>query len=143
MFHHNDQILTAATYGRGIWRLKVHEPFPVIPPVDRSVAPDTPLAAGLMRDSSKPVPQLLTPANGAQIHVFPRVTTLTWQPVPEAIGYTVDVWISGLSQSYSSQVPALTFDPGTDGDGTWRVWAIFEDSRRSPGSETRSIKYAT
>jgi hypothetical protein len=142
-FHHDDQILTAATYGRGIWRLKVHEPFPVASPIDPSVAPDRPLAAGLMRDVSIPAPELVSPADGARFHVFPRITTLSWLPVAGAIGYTVDIQIAGETQSYSSEQPALTFDPGTDGQGTWRVWAILPDSRRSPGSEMRSLEYST
>jgi photosystem II stability/assembly factor-like uncharacterized protein len=143
IFHHGDQILTAATFGRGIWRLKVHEPFPVTSPVDASVAPDNPLAAGLMRDSLVPAPQLVSPDDGAQVRSSPRVTTLSWLPVPGAIGYTVDVAIEGKVKSYSSQQPALTFDPGTDGAGTWRVWAILPESRRSPGSAIRSISFAT
>jgi photosystem II stability/assembly factor-like uncharacterized protein len=142
VFHHDDQILTAATYGRGIWRIKVHEPFPISPPLDLSVAPDHPLAAGLRRDASIPAPQLLSPEDGAQFHVW-RITTLTWVPVPDAIGYTVNVIIGGTGRSYSSEDPALTFDPGTDGEGTWRVWAILPDSRRSPGSAIRSIAYST
>jgi hypothetical protein len=140
IFHHDDQILTAATYGRGIWRIKVHEPFPVSPPLDRSVAPDNPLTVGLRRDSTIPVPQLISPEDGAEFHES-RMTTLTWHRVPEAIGYTVDVVIEGMGQSYGSEKPALTFDPGTDGAGTWRVWAILPDSRRSPGSARRTLKY--
>jgi photosystem II stability/assembly factor-like uncharacterized protein len=143
IFHHDDQILTAATYGRGIWRIKVHEPFPISSPLDPSVAPDNPLAAGLMRDASIPAPQLASPDDGAQFHAFPRITTLSWLTVPGAIGYTVDVTIEGFGQSYSSERPALTFDPGTDGEGTWRVWAILPDSRRSPGSAIRALKYST
>ena len=142
IFHHDDQILTAATFGRGIWRLRVHEPFPIFPPLDRSVAPDNPLAAGLMRDASVPAPQLVSPEDGEHFHVS-RITTLIWLPVPGAIGYTVDVAIDGVDRSYSSELPALTFDPGTDGAATWRVWAILPDSRRSPGSATRSIRYST
>ncbi len=142
IFHHDDQILTAATYGRGIWRLKVHEPFPISPPLDRSTAPDHPIAVGLMRDASIPAPQLVSPEDGARFQVS-RITTLSWLPVAGAVGYTVNVFIGGLGHSYSSELPALTFDPGTDGQVTWRVWAILPDSRRSPGSVTRSLIYST
>lgn len=143
VFHHDDQILTAATYGRGIWRLRVHEPFPISTPTDPSVAPDNPLAAGLMRDASIPAPQLVSPENGAEFHNFPRTTTLTWLPVHGAIGYTVDVIAEGNANSYSSDLPALTFDPGSDGEASWRVWAIFPNSRRSPGSAKRTFQYST
>jgi photosystem II stability/assembly factor-like uncharacterized protein len=143
VFHHDDQILTAATYGRGIWRIRVHEPFPISPPLDPAMAPDHPLAAGFMRDASIPAPQLAGPEDGAGFHVNPRIITLSWLPVPGAIGYTVDVFIQGQGNAYSSEQPALTFDPGTDGVGKWRVWAILPNSRRSPGSEIRSFNISS
>jgi photosystem II stability/assembly factor-like uncharacterized protein len=143
IFHHDDQILTAATYGRGIWRLKVHEPFPVAPPLDRSVVPDHPLAAGLMRDASIPAPELVSPVDGARFQSVPRVTTLSWLPVADAVGYAIDIQIGSETKSYSSEQPALTFDPEKDGTGTWRVWAILPDSRRSPASELRTLEFST
>jgi photosystem II stability/assembly factor-like uncharacterized protein len=134
IFHHDDQYLYAATFGRGMWRLKVHEPFPYVPALDLSTTPDDPQAVGLMRVATAPAPQLATPEDSAQLS---RTVTLTWMPVNEAIGYTVDVFIEGQWNSYSSERPALIFDAWSDGAGTWRVWALFHDSRRSPGSAIR------
>src|ERR1019366_54267 len=129
IFHHDDQYLYAATFGRGMWRLKVHEPFPYVPALDPSTTPDDPQAGGLMRVAPAPAPQLISPEDGAQLS---RTVTLTWMPMNEAIGYTVDVFIEGQWNSYSSERPALIFDAWSDGAGTWRVWALFHDSRRSP-----------
>jgi hypothetical protein len=134
IFHHDDQYLYAATFGRGMWRLRVHEPFPFVPGLDRSVTPDDPKAAGLMRDANALAPQLLAPEDGAQVS---RTITLSWTPVANAIGYTVDVFIEGTWNSYSSERHALIVDAWADGSGTWRVWAILPDSRRSPASALR------
>lgn len=134
IFHHDDQYLYAATFGRGMWRLKVHEPFPYVPPLDASATPDDPLAVGLMRDPSAPAPQLVSPEDGVRLS---RTVTLTWTPVKDAIGYTVDVFIEGQWNSYSSERSAIIFDAWSEGAGTWRVWAIFAESRRSPASALR------
>jgi photosystem II stability/assembly factor-like uncharacterized protein len=140
IFHHDDQYLYAATFGRGMWRLKVHEPFPFVPGLDPSATPDDPLAAGLMRVGTAPAPQLLSPKDGGHVS---RTVTLIWMPVNDAIGYTVDVAIAGQLNSYSSERPALIFDAWSDGSATWRVWALFRDSRRSPASVLRTFTIAS
>lgn len=140
IFHHDDQYLYAATFGRGMWRLKVHEPFPFVPGLDVSVTPDDPHAVGLRRDPSAPAPQPISPEDGAHLS---RTVTLAWAPVNGAIGYTVDVFIEGQWNSYSADRPALIFDAWSDGSGTWRVWAIFAESSRSPGSAVRNFTTAS
>ena len=141
IFHHDDRYLYAATFGRGMWRLKVHEPFPFVPALDLSVTPDDPMTVGLMRDATAPAPQLVSPDDGA---LLSRTMSLSWTPVKDAIGYTVDVFIEGRWNSYSSpDHPALIFDAWSDGAGTWRVWAIFPESRRSPASAIRHFTIAS
>jgi hypothetical protein len=141
IFQHDDQYLYAATYGRGMWRLKVHEPFVhFVPGLDPSATPDDPQAVGLMRMATAPAPQLVSPEDGAQLS---RTVTLSWMPVNDAIGYTLDVFIEGQWNSYSSERPALIFDAWSDGAGTWRVWALFHDSRRSPGSALRHFSISS
>jgi photosystem II stability/assembly factor-like uncharacterized protein len=134
IFHHDDQYLYAATFGRGMWRLKVHEPFPFMAALDLSVATDDPRAVGLMRVGAAPAPQLVSPDDGATLT---RTVTLTWMPVNDAVGYTVDVYIEKQWNSYSSERSALIFDAWDAGPGTWRVWAILPDSRRTPASAIR------
>jgi hypothetical protein len=140
IFHHDDQYLYAATFGRGMWRLKVHEPFPFVPALDPSVTPDDPKAVGLIRDASTPAPQLVSPEDGARLS---HTVTLTWMPVNDAIGYTVDVFREGQCwNSYSSERPALIIDAWSEGAGAWRVWALFPNSRRSPASAIRHFTIA-
>jgi photosystem II stability/assembly factor-like uncharacterized protein len=139
IFHHDDQYLYAATFGRGMWRLRVHEPFPFVPGLDPSVTPDDPMAAGLMRDATALAPQLLAPDDGGHIS---RTITLSWTPVANAIGYTVDVVIEGQRNSYSSERHALILDAWNIGSGSWRVWAILPESRRSPASTLRQFTIA-
>ena len=141
IFHHDDQILTAATFGRGIWRLKVKEPFPVTAPLDASIADDTPSAAGLMRDVSIPAPILIGPKDKVKYNVFPRTTHLTWKPVPGAIAYIINVRSKDTWMPFTSDQPELTFDFWGAEKGTWRVWALFPESLRSPGSQIRSFTY--
>jgi hypothetical protein len=142
VYHHNDQILTAATYGRGFWRLKVTAPFKVTDPRDEKVPADAPRAAGLRRDPSVQAPVLLAPADGAQFRNFPRSTRLTWEPVSGAIGYTVDVsGESGPTSSFSSRTPEVKFEFSGAGVGRWQVWALLPLSARSPGSKVRTFRY--
>jgi len=44
--------------------------------------------------------------------------------------------------SYSSERPALIIDAWSEGAGTWRAWALFHDSRRSPASAIRHFTIA-
>jgi photosystem II stability/assembly factor-like uncharacterized protein len=142
IYHHKDRILTAATYGRAFWRLKLAGPLEVIDPRSERVPKDAPLAVGLRRDASVPAPVLLAPADGAQFsNTSPTLTVLTWEPVSGAIGYTVDVTEeSGFSLSLSSRRPAVKF-VSDSGIARWRVWALLPQSARSPGSEVRTFRY--
>ena len=64
VFHHRDRILTAATYGRGIWRLSVTKKLRVAASELQTEGNDpseAPMAAGLLKDHTAPAPQLLSP----------------------------------------------------------------------------------
>src|SRR5262249_37904623 len=129
-----DRILTAATYGRGIWRLKVHEPFPVALPVDPAVPNDPCPAKGLLRHAATAGPELLLPADAAQVNT--RLVTLGWSPVPGAVGYVVRIRDSlDMKYAQATEKPAIVMMIRTSGVQTWRVWAILPDSRRSRGSD--------
>ena len=105
---------------------------------------DPSLAAGLLLDLSLPAPVLVSPPDGAKFTNFPRTTRLVWKPVPDAVGYTITLGATGgFVWPLSSEVPEVTFDFDTDGAGTWQVWAIMEDGRRSPASEKRTFIYKT
>jgi len=139
VFHHKDRILTAATYGRGIWRLTVAGPFDLIPPGATSI--EIPLAIGLIEDPDVPAPKPLAPDDGAVFNIFPRKTHLIWEAVPGAIAYGVEVNIAGESTLFSSEKPELTFDFVGAQPGRWRVWAVLLNSKRSPASERRGFRH--
>jgi len=144
IFHHDDRTLTAATFGRGIWRLKIHEPFPLVPALDAGAASDAPTAAGLRRDPSLPAPEPVSPGDGEVLSAAPRTVTFSWKPVAGAIGYAVDISYQGsVAMSLSSRTPEVACEFFAAADATWRVWAILPDSRRSPGSAPRSFRHRT
>jgi photosystem II stability/assembly factor-like uncharacterized protein len=142
-FHHDDRILTAATYGRGIWRYKAHEPMPDEAPIPAGANADIgPSAVGWLLDPSKPGPVLTSPADKAVFSNFPRTTPLAWQPVDGAIGYFVDVITNvGVSMpGFRTATNSAMIDFIGAQTGTWRVWALFKDGFRSLGS-SRTFVY--
>jgi hypothetical protein len=139
IFHDKDRILTAATYGRGIWRLKLPEQFFMQQP-DAKTDENVPFAAGLSRDDNFPGPDLVSPAAGAKLQN--RSIHLSWTPVAGAIAYAIDVEQPQYTYSVSSVTTEVTFDYTPFGSGppssaTWQVWAILPESRRSQASEKR------
>jgi len=66
---------------------------------------------------------------------------LTWEPVPGALAYEIEVDYEAGVEPFSSQQPALRFDFVGAQPGRWRVWAILPDSKRSPVSEWRGFRY--
>lgn len=146
IYHHKDRVLTAATYGRGFWRLSVEpsDSWKVVGPEPEDAPSDVPFVSGLKKDESIPVPVLLSPPDGSLFTNFPRLTHFVWQPVKGAIGYAVTIQgDSGWVNARSSEGPELTIDVGTDGKASWNVCAILPDSRRSPVSAKRSFEYRT
>jgi photosystem II stability/assembly factor-like uncharacterized protein len=141
VYHHKDRTLTAATYGRGIWRMR---PGNLQMPAAKdagSSQEQIAMAAGLRVDPRVAAPVPLTPADGASIDLFPRKTLVTVQPVPGALGYQVEFVSEGSSMGASSIHPAIEFEAAGMGKYTWRVWAILPDGLRSAASAWRSISY--
>lgn len=107
------------------------QPFPVYGWIDVSWV--TPL----------PAPQLVSPAEGAQLTGYPRTTTLTWQPVAGATGYLVEVEYASTgpagqvwASAYRREVPGttVTFDFVGDQPGRWRVSSL-DATGAHPGSQ--------
>jgi photosystem II stability/assembly factor-like uncharacterized protein len=142
VYHHKDGTLTAATYGRGVWRirpgtLQVPTPAAAGPPGEQIA-----LAAGLRVDPSIAAPLQLTPADGAVIDAYPRKTLVTVQPVAGALGYQIELTTGGVSLGASSTTPEIRFEALGAGSAEWRVWAILPDGLRSAASAWRSITYS-
>jgi photosystem II stability/assembly factor-like uncharacterized protein len=141
VYHHHDGTLTAATYGRGIWRIRPGIVARLVGPP--SPAPEeVPMAAGLRVDPAVAAPVPLTPADGAVIDLFPRKTLVTVQPVPGAMGYQVEFAAEGApSLGASSTTPEIEFEAAGMGSGKWRVWAILPDGLRTVPSAWHAIRY--
>jgi hypothetical protein len=142
VYHHDDRILTAATYGRGIWRLKVPRRSIHVRPGRTSSddLADPPGAVGFVVDESVPRPVPIAPEDGAEID-FPRNTHLKWKPVPGALMYSIEVRYGSGSFSMDATGPEHVFQGLGMGDARWRVWAVLPDGRRSRPSQERLVTY--
>jgi hypothetical protein len=142
VYHQKTGTLTAATYGRGIWRIKPGDLTKAAParkkPVDR-----IDIATGLRVDPSVPAPVQMNPPDGAAVDDPQRKTVVTVQPVPNAIGYQVELMCQNTpSVGFGSWTAEITFNGFNPGKAQWRVWAILPDGLRSPASPWRNIKYS-
>ena len=132
VYHAKDNILTAATYGRGIWRFAIppdtvfepEEPAATASAAEREIVPP---ALGLLCDHSVPRPVILAPDYDAVFRNPKRLVRLRWSPVPNAIGYGIKF----ENNSITSREPFLDFERHSDGPCVWRVWAILPESRIS------------
>jgi len=139
VYHHKDGTLTAATYGRGIWRMRpgnMVTPAAAAGPAPESIA----MAAGLRVDPRVAIPLPLTPPDGA-VFAPGQQTLATLAPVPGALGYQLEFVAADESFNFgvTSTTPEIQL-PGM-GNGKWRVWAVLPDGVRSAASEWRSIAY--
>jgi hypothetical protein len=91
---------------------------------------DSPVLRSVALEGQLQTPQLVSPANGVGFDIYPRRTTLVWQPVANADYYTVDVqyndpvhndWGAWLTRQVREST--LTFDFVGAQPGRWRVTA--------------------
>jgi photosystem II stability/assembly factor-like uncharacterized protein len=141
-FHHQDRTLTAATYGRGIWRMRLanlHIPEPAKGPLPEQI----PIAACLRVHPGVAAPAPITPLDAAVIDHPLRKTTATVTPVPGALGYQLEFApVESFSIGSSSTSPQIEFQSPDYRGGKWRVWAILPDGLRSAASPWRSVTYS-
>jgi len=143
-YHKKDRTLTAATYGRGIWRLKAAKALTAPPVVPTPEAIE--VAVGLRLDPTLPAPVQLTPEDGATITQTGKFsgTRVTLQPVTGALGYQVE-FLPTDNPDFSIGFGSLTAEvrvvsPDYRG-GKWRVWAIMPGGVRSAASAWRSVSF--
>jgi hypothetical protein len=95
-----------------------------------------------------PVVRQVSPNNGQDFNVIPRIVTLTWQPVnvQGGVTYSVEVehnlhgmWTSFASQSGIGGLSYTTPDFGEDSVARWRVWAVSPTAGAGPKSEWREF----
>jgi photosystem II stability/assembly factor-like uncharacterized protein len=144
VYHTGSETLTAGTYGRGIWRMKVPRTFKVLP---GNEVPDSdallPTIEGYILDPHVPIPEPLTPEPGQKFNVFPRVTTFSCTKVKGAIGYSFECEdpLKHAQVKSSRGVPEAKMTLGGSGAYQWRCWALFPESRCSLPSRATKFLY--
>jgi hypothetical protein len=93
-------------------------------------------------------PQLVSPPDGSVFDHYPRTTTLSWEAVPEALSYTVEIdcyhccargqWCTDVGRTWSVNpgitTTSYTFDFVGAQPGRWRVRATYRDGKDGPSS---------
>jgi len=96
-----------------------------------------------------PAPEMVAPADGAEIDIYPRKTRVSWRPVAGAARYVVQ-WDYRTQDGWNdeSRLPRLTTaEPFAEFDfvgaqpGRWRVWAVGSDGWEGTKSAWRGFRY--
>jgi hypothetical protein len=91
-----------------------------------------------------PEPQLVSPVQGTTFYHLPRRTLVTWQPVPRARGYAVEVEYNGRlwrTLNTTGEATFVTFDFPGPGRGRWRVFAQDRRGMSGPASPWSGFFY--
>jgi hypothetical protein len=136
VYHHRDRTLTAATYGRGIWRMRIG-PL-AVPNPKKGVRPGDSGALRIDPSIEVPVPrtsQIRMGRRGAS----PRLE-MTVEPAAEAAGYQFEIAVpsAGRHVRYGSVEPTLTVGGIGGTRGRWRA-ATIRDGLRSRSSPWRTF----
>ena len=93
-------------------------------------------------------PRPLTPPEGTTLSEFPRRTKVTWEPVPGAAVYKVEVEYQEPDMQWHSNGPVAKsmvteheFEFVGAQPGRWRVWAEDASGQEGPKSEWRTFRY--
>jgi hypothetical protein len=92
-------------------------------------------------------PTQLSPADGTTFGHYPRRTTLTWQHVPYAASYTLEIQFEHADTWYPWKVvsdlkaTSHTFNFVGMQPGRWRVWAVGEHGQASAKSDWWEFDY--
>ena len=95
-------------------------------------------------------PRLVSPPNGSRFSNFPRTTTISWQPVPGAQRYQVEVDYcdpSGCNVTATRllltpvSATSYTFTFVGKQPGQWRVWAVSSSNVEGPKSDWWEFVY--
>src|SRR4051812_22589792 len=136
VYHHADRTLTAATYGRGVWRMRLG-PLALPNPRKGVRLGD---AGALRVDPSIeiPVPRTTT-IRIIRRGAAPRLEMVV-EPVPEAAGYQFEIAVPAAQTrvKYGSIAPTLTVGDLGGPKGRWRA-ATIRDGLRSRSSPWRTF----
>src|SRR4030095_7179925 len=92
VYHHRDRTLTAATYGRGVWRMRPGRELAGPPGRSAKAVRET---RGLHVDPGLAIPVQRTPDRA----LLNRTDPLTVDPEPSAAGYRFEVKMRGWPES--------------------------------------------
>ena len=131
VYHHRDRTLTAATYGRGIWRMRLG---PLALPRPRKGVRSGG-ASALRVDPSIEIPVHRTTADRPIRRGKSPALDMTLEPVPGAAGYQFEIVVPSTRTQvkYGSVEPTLTVPHMGGTSGKWRA-ATIRDGLRSPSS---------
>jgi hypothetical protein len=136
VYHHRDRTLTAATYGRGIWRMNIGQLALPIP--RKGVRPGD--ASALRVDPFIEVPVPRTSVVRSSRRGGPPMLEMTVEPVAAAAGYQFEISVpsAGRHVRYGSVGPTLTVGDLGGIRGRWRA-ATIRDGLRSRSSAWRTF----
>ncbi len=139
VYHDKDRTLTAATYGRGVWRMRPGKQ--AIDAVDAGPAQEQiHIAVGLRLDPRVAAPALLSPPDGMAVDRSSEQTLVKLTPVADAVGYQLEfAGADGFTSGFTSTTPEIELP--RLGNGKWRVWALLPGGLRSAASKWRTITY--
>jgi photosystem II stability/assembly factor-like uncharacterized protein len=134
VYHHRDRTLTAATYGRGIWRMRLG-PLALPHPRKGVRAGD---ASALRVDPSIEIPVQRSSADRPTGPGTSSAFTMTVEPVSGAAGYQFEIVVPSLRTCVrqGSVEPTLTMFHTGGTSGRWRA-ATIRDGLRSRSSPWR------
>lgn len=99
----------------------------------------------------------LSPPDGSIFSHFPRTTTLTWEPLPNAVSYVVEIdcfhccasgqWCTDVGATFrivrDITDTSYTFNFVGAQPGRWRVWAVDATGQQGPKSGWWEFRYTT
>jgi hypothetical protein len=134
VYHHRDRTLTAATYGRGIWQMRVG--LLPVPHPRKGVRPGD--ASALRVDPSIEIPVQRGSQDRPMDQEPASAFSMTVEPVDGAAGYQFEIVVpaSRLRVRQGSVEPTLTMFHTTGTRGRWRA-ATIRDGLRSRSSPWR------
>jgi len=128
-------------------------PAPIAPTSSSRDVAARPILPSDRTDPTLRAPTLVSPPDGSVFDIYPRMTTVRWNPSAGAASYVVEWDFSSGGAWFSEREPNATghtfATSGTDltfafvgaQPGRWRVWPVNAAGERGTPSEWRTFRY--